>query len=425
MKCFSFFKVGGGFRAEDFATIKHITEGKWHDWDRDHPPTEFIELAGGDRQLERPDVWIKPCDSVVVEVKGASVGASDSFRANYTVRFPRFKKLRTDKDWKSALSLSEFAALKAKIEQESAVQREFEVDKRRAPTKRVKKELVIAGTDNRVQTPYAGPKTAIFEGLNFCVMTEMLHPQKKRKAEIEQIIKVNGGNIFQSPTVKNDMICLGEKRLVPVASLIRKGDTNVVKPVWVLDALKQTEIDGPERAKFLLPFEPNHMFHLADDTRQDITEHVDDYGDSYARDVTPDELKEICDNMILPKNFQFSATDFVDELEEHGHGLGEMSGSMFARCVVRFFPSEPHQDIDFQMTKTHFLFGQGVVTEGNTDKHITQYVVLSEDGEVLKSLKEALTSRIGKVPRIVGLKWLQDSWSEQTLLDEERYSINL
>ena len=68
-KCWSFFKVGGGFSANDYSEIRHKTEGKWIDWDAKKPPTEFIELGGGDRQYERPDVWIHPSDSFVVEVR--------------------------------------------------------------------------------------------------------------------------------------------------------------------------------------------------------------------------------------------------------------------------------------------------------------------------------------------------------------------
>lgn len=58
MKCYSFFKVGGGFKAEDYASIRHHTEGKWVDWDTNNPPTEFVGLAGGDRQYERPEYVI-------------------------------------------------------------------------------------------------------------------------------------------------------------------------------------------------------------------------------------------------------------------------------------------------------------------------------------------------------------------------------
>jgi DNA ligase-4 len=32
MKFYSFFKVGGGFRSEDYDKILHLTAGKWVDW---------------------------------------------------------------------------------------------------------------------------------------------------------------------------------------------------------------------------------------------------------------------------------------------------------------------------------------------------------------------------------------------------------
>lgn len=118
MKCFSFFKVGGGFTAADYAAIRHHTDGKWRDWDPKRPPTEFVELAGGELQYERPDVWIRPDESIVLAVKAAQVTATDQFRTGYTLRFPRFKKLRLDRDWQSALSLSGFNALKSNVEKE-------------------------------------------------------------------------------------------------------------------------------------------------------------------------------------------------------------------------------------------------------------------------------------------------------------------
>ena len=116
-KCFSFFKVGGGLRSGDFAKIKYLTEGKWVNWDINNPPTEYIELGGAsaNRQHERPDVWIRPSESIVVEVKAASVETSERFATSYTLRFPRFKKLRDDKSWKEALSVYGFEALKKQV----------------------------------------------------------------------------------------------------------------------------------------------------------------------------------------------------------------------------------------------------------------------------------------------------------------------
>lgn len=364
---------------------------------------------------------------MVLEVKAASVGGSDQFRTGLTLRFPRFKKLRTDKDWKSALSLSEFTALKSRVEKE-AKENEFKVEGKRKTTKRIKKQPTIAGNDTNVKTPYAGPNTKVFEGLNFCVFSDMVTPYKKSKAEIEQAIKANGGSIFQSATTKDSMICVGDKRVVKVASIIKSGRLSVVKPIWVLDALKQAEIDGPERPRFLLPFEPKHMFHLTEDIREDVENNVDDYGDSYARDVTADDLKVVLDDMIHPKNYDFSPSNFLKQLEEHGHGLGELPGSLFARCVARFVPadenaSDPEADLDFVIARNRFIFAGGVETTDDDDDEITHFVIRDKSADMMRKLRGELALRRGKLPRIVGLKWLQDSWDEKTLLDEEIYAV--
>ena len=131
--------------------------------------TQFIELGGGDLQYERPDVWIRPDESVVVAVKAAQVTATDSFRTGYTLRFPRFKKLRTDRTWDSALTLSGFSALKSNVEKEQR-EKKFKIDdsRKKQGARPRKKALTVAGTDVVVSTPYGGPASDVFAGLNFC-----------------------------------------------------------------------------------------------------------------------------------------------------------------------------------------------------------------------------------------------------------------
>lgn len=176
MKCYSFCRVGGGFNAQDYANIRHHTDGKWMDWDPKKPPTTYLELAGGDAQYERPDVWIKPEDSVVLCVKAASVSVSDQFRIGLTLRFPRFKRLRMDKDWKTALSVQEFLDLKSNVEQEHK-EKEINVDNsRKKRVKRTtKKPLDIAGYEADKDVRYVGPSGHIFDGLNFCMPTLLSH----------------------------------------------------------------------------------------------------------------------------------------------------------------------------------------------------------------------------------------------------------
>jgi DNA ligase-4 len=424
MKCLSFVKVGGGFKLDDYKKIEYLTEGKWTDWDSKKPPTEYIQLGGVDEQKERPDQWIKPCDSVVLQVKAASAGPSSEFATRITLRFPRFQRLREDKKWDDALDINDFFALKE--EAEESKKKKFKLEASRKRAKRQKQELVIAGSET-VVTPYAGPKTKVFEGLNFCVRSEMVHP-KKKKAEIEQIITSNGGKIFQSPNAEGgNLLCIGDKNVVPVASLVKEGKTNIIRPAWILDTLKQAEIDGPQRSNFLLPIEPAHIFHCLGEQREEIDSNVDIYKDSYAKDITPEDLKRLTDDMIHPKNSEFDPTQFLTELEERGKGLGEMPGEMFRRCVVRFVGAgvdDAPEGIDLFLAKNRVKFAGGKLAEDNDDQRITHVVFVGGDTAVIKNLRQKLSQRGGKVPRIVEMKWLEESWSEKTLLDEERYPVS-
>ena len=169
MKCYSFFKVGGGFTAADYAQVRHCTEDKWQKWDPKRPATDFIELGGGALQFERPDVWIRPDQSVVFAVKAAQVSPTDQFRTGYTLRFPRFKKLRHDRNWQSALSLSGFNALKSNVEKEWQ-EKKFKVDDSKKRKQRVprKKTMTVGENDEKVERPYGGPATEVFAGLNIC-----------------------------------------------------------------------------------------------------------------------------------------------------------------------------------------------------------------------------------------------------------------
>ena len=392
-----------------------------------NPPKRYIALGGSDGQAERPDQWIRPSQSVVIEVKAASVVPSDQFNTMKTLRFPRFKKLRMDKDWRSALSTVEFRELQERAETEH--KENMTIDKKRKPiTKRLKKELLIAGNDSKINTPYAGPKTEIFQGLLFCVITEMRTPQKKTKAEIEQIIKTNGGGIIVSPTAKIDTICLAEKSQIKTRALIESGNISIVRPSWVLDAIKQAEIDGPSRERLLIPFEPQHMFHMTPEAKQNIDLNVDMYWDSYARDVEVRELKRILDDVVLIKDSTFSPDKFLSEFEERGRGFGEMRCSMFRGCVAFFEPlaekthgSKAHVELTIALNR--FKFARGIVASSEEDKTVTHVVVLNDDSASVKILRAAVYKAKKRLPRMVRWRWLQESWVEGTMLDEEAYAL--
>ncbi|KAI9158918.1 DNA ligase 4 [Paramyrothecium foliicola] len=397
-KCFSFFKVGGGFRGEDYAEIKHRTEGKWIEWDQKNPPTEYIELAGGvGRQLEKPDMWIRPKDSVVVSVKAASVGPSDSFALGFTLRFPRFRSLRLDRSWDTALSIEEFQELKQRVDEEAREKAMTVEDRKRRNPKRVKRELVIAGED-AAPVDFEGDKTQLFEGLEFCVLSESLKPYKKTKTQLEAIVKENGGSISQRAVPSSDMIIIADKKVVKVASLIKGGDVDIIRPNWIRDCLDQ------ESASVPLPYEERHLFHATDALRAAAAQNADAYGDSYARNVSVDELRDILADMPkIEDGGPFNRFEFLEQLEEHGHGLSELRGFMFQRCSVYFHCADEVNQLRVSKLAHYVKYAGGACKGDLQDKTLTHVVVMGEDpmetGEAAESVRNELSSR-RKMPRV-------------------------
>ena len=413
-KCFSFFKVGGGFSADDYAQVRHRTEGKWIEWDSRKPPIDWVELGGGDRQYEKPDVWIKPEDSVVLAVKAAQIAASDQFRFGLTLRFPRFKNLRTDKDWKSALSTTEFQQLKAQVDEEVA-EKKFKIDdaKRKRSSRKRKREVVIQGQEEQnVKTPYAGPATKVFEGLNFFVMTEALKPIKKSKVDLEQLIKANGGNTVASERDPNTIL-IADRNLVKVASLQKKDQRNLIRPLWLLDCVKQSEADVG-RPSLLLPLEPQHLFFTTTEDAGKFDDNVDEYGDSYAKDVSPEELMTLFKSMPAQLEEAFDSPELLEQLNERGNELDAMPGFMFQGVVAYF--------ADVAVESVRLLVFAGGKTVKSIENGNVTHVVVAKNSARLGEMRQVISAR-RKVPRIVTGEWVWDSWSEGTRLDEERESL--
>ncbi|KAJ5120654.1 Nucleic acid-binding OB-fold [Penicillium bovifimosum] len=440
MRFWSFCKVGGGYTAADYQEIRHHTEGKWKEWDAKRPPTAFIELAGGDAQYERPDMWIKPSDSLVLCVKAASVAISDQFRMGLTLRFPRFKKLRKDKDWKTALSVQEFLDLKSNAEQEHR-EKEFSLDKsRKKRVKRTtKKPLAVAGYDGDVDVKYSGPSGHIFDELNFFIMTECHVPEKKTKPELEQLVKANGGKIYQTNTAAADTLCIAERRTVKVASLQKNGQQSIIRPSWLLDCVKQNVIDTglPD---LLLPFEPKHMFFMTEDKEEEVAANVDKFNDSYARDTNIDELREIFKQMDQTQDdYTIDAKTFerteIDMQEKVNAGYTAPCGWLFRGLTFLFYANTTPQKKpatrelrkeDQRLSLAHntarfagAASATSLKTAGITHVIIDPGTLSSAD---LSSLRSSLVEKPGnKMPHLVSVEWVEECWKNGTILDEERF----
>lgn len=429
---YSFFKVGGGLRAEDYAEIEHHTDGKWEEWNP-KAASRYIVLAGGDRYYERPDVWIRPSDSVVVEVKAASAERTNTFRVGQTLRFPRFRRIRHDKQWNNgALDLDEWESLERKVEEELKESREMEMEeKRRSTRKRQKRELTVAG-EAQFHPPVA-VKSKLFKGKTFYLTGGSLNP-KRPQEELEKLIKEHGGICTKNPASVRDGIAipLADRQTARSLAIRKMEGVNIVTPKWALDCIQQN---------YILPFETNHLFAATDDMYALAAENVDPYGDGYFRDVEVDELRTIFDRMKEARGSAsaasryFNSEAFYDQLEAQGHELPRSRGYVFRRCRIFLAPVDGVSEMTIARLRSFVGFGNGRVVEDLDDageeKGATHVVVVSRvdeaeaAAEVAGRIRKQMSRRASmKIPRVVTQKWIEDCWKEETRVSEEEYAIS-
>lgn len=418
---YSFFKVGGGLTAQDYTTIEHYTEGKWQPWNP-KAVSKYLVLAGGDRYHERPDVWIRPSDSIVIEVKAATAEPTTSFKVGQTLRFPRFRNFRLDKKWdEGALDQDEWDNVQSKVEEEVKTKKEMEMESRRRSAKRQKRDLTVAGEAEFV--PVIDPKSGLFKGMTFYVPSGSANP-KKTKVELEKLIKEHGGSYVQQPARVRDggAVALADRDgTARVQAVMNFEGVTIITPKWLIDCIENN---------YLLPYEKSHLFSAPDDMQALAAQTADQYGDSYCRDATVEELREIfqsMNEMYKSSTGGFDTETFYDQLEKHGHELPRSRGYVFRKCRIYLAAAEDISELTMAGLRAMVGFGNGRVAD-SLDDGVTHVVVVSRgDSEAERKVAAAVRKQISKreklkIPRVVVEQWVEDCWKEETRVSEEKYS---
>lgn len=417
---YGFFKVGGGLTAQDYASIQHQTEGKWRPWNS-RAASNYVVLAVGDK--ERPDVWIRPSESIVIEVKGASAEPTTSFSVGMTLRFPRFLRLKLDKDWNNgALDMDDWERYQNDADEKVKEKKEMQMHDRRRPQKRQKVSLAVAGEDEYVSV--VDKKSNLFQGMAFYVPVGSSEPQKS-KSELEKLIREYGGSYISQPErVKSgDVVALADKLRTPrVIAITAIEGVTVIKPKWLFDCIKNNN---------LLPYEETHLAHAPEDMHALAAQYTDQYGDSYCRDVDVEELREIFQSMgktPKPNLAGFDKEKFYDQLEAQGHELPRSRGYVFRKCLFYLASAEGVSGLTLARLRGTIGFGNGKVAEELGDE-VTHVVVVAgrDDTEGARKAAADVRKRLSKreklrIPRVVTEQWVEDCWREETRVGEDNYA---
>ncbi|GFN81474.1 DNA ligase [Plakobranchus ocellatus] len=299
---YSFCKVGSGYSKKQLQDFNTQLAAHWQAYDKKKPPAH-LELASGFK--EKPDAWLPPDKSCILQIKASEIIESDRFKTGCTLRFPRVELIRDDKPWYQCMTTRELQDLREKSGGKLAGSR-FELGeseepakkKRRAPPRAVRPTLM-----NQFQGADVSKVTQVshaLQGREFCIING---PPTCPKQELEKRIVELGGEIVQNPDVTT-LCVIADKVNIRVNNLIKKAKYDIVKADWLMRVVE---------AGCWIKWSPSDMIHITSATQQEFDKGFDEYGDSYTVETSEDQLHTVFDNM---SNIPVISHDEIAELEE-------------------------------------------------------------------------------------------------------------
>lgn len=220
-----------------------------------------------------------------------------------------------------------------------------------------------------------------------------------------------------------------------------------------MDCVKQNTVDAglpdlllPLEARFayastspglnITLTQTRHMFFMTANKEEEVESTLDQFNDSYARDTTANELKDIFEQMSKKHNFNSSQcaetmTKITERIQERASsGYETPIGWLFRGLTLYFNRPQPEETKGADqahnprtVAAAHIArFAGAEIVSDTTDRAIT-HVIMKPDTPAteISEFRGSLAARGAgrKVPHIVTSKWIEESWDAKTLLDEE------
>lgn len=287
-------RVGSGYSDAELRTLQTMLQNYWRPYNPANPP-KGIELADSGIK-DVPNVWIEPKYSRVLEVLAAQITPSEKYRAGYTLRFPRVKRVRLDKVAEQVTTVDELLEMVSHYESRAA-RTKLAAAREPKPKKNVKQSLFATHTltglalakldEHPEKENLLKCHTTIFKNREFCVINGDI---SFRKEFLELLIRNQGGTLVQAPT-SNTYCAIAGKNSVKVKLVETKATTNIVWVKWLLTCLQKQR---------LIPLEPRFMIFTEPQTIENFRNEIDEYGDTYERLTDDAALQDVFDQMKVP-----------------------------------------------------------------------------------------------------------------------------
>ncbi|KAG1700928.1 DNA ligase 4 [Nymphon striatum] len=236
-------KVGTGYSFQELHDLCSKLNDHWKVYDKKSPPSNILLQSG---HKEKPDLYIEPSKSFIVQVKAAEIIKSDRFMTGCTLRFPRVEIVRYDKPWYDCMTLTELMDLYQQasgklatrhMTNEAGSEDELSPKKKRLKVQ-VQQPISIAPHFRAADLSSVKQETKLFAAWEFCVINDS---KSNTKQQLEKMIAVNGGKIVQNPGSTTSMV-ISSKFDLRTRNLIKCEMYDIVKSDWLQKCLTEFEL---------------------------------------------------------------------------------------------------------------------------------------------------------------------------------------
>ncbi|KAJ8351482.1 hypothetical protein SKAU_G00229580 [Synaphobranchus kaupii] len=403
----SFCRIGSGYTMKELYDLGLKLANHWKVYRKNDPPASILCAT------EKPEVYIDPCDSVIIQVKAAEIVDSDMYKTNCSLRFPRIERTREDKEWHQCMTLADLDQFRSKASGKLASRHLFIDDDEPQKKKRklvVKPKKAIGIIDHFKAQDLSGvaKETDMFEDVEFCVMNGN---DEHSKADLEKGVASCGGIVVQNPG-KDTYCVIAAVENMRVKNLMASDQHDVVWATWLLECLERKQV---------VPWQPRHMIHMSPTTKDHFAKEYDQFGDSYSANTDEQQLKEVFGRIRFKEEDLPSMGDV-----EARYGLDDLPTSMFRpfkvyldRCSDIGDPKTYIHPTCLDTRALEFRFHGGTVESKLVEG--VSHVIVAEETRImqLRTLRRVFTKKF----KIVRESWVKDCIKAGHLLNDNDYLV--
>nr|CAH8825191.1 unnamed protein product [Trichobilharzia regenti] len=358
---YTFCKVKSGLTIKQFKEIDNLLRKHWKVYDRKHPNTDSTEWLCVN--TERPDVWIAPKSSLVLQLHGAELTQSDSYSAGLTLRFPRVVAIRHDKSWRDSLTMSELLQLNSETQGKLATKRLSLVPTFSGLTENVSDQQLSSLSDSNNITDNS---SIMNQSSGYYTLDESIEEgEEEKQSTTEQSMDVDQPLATSSPVKQRRGVGISEKHLDyfeghEICLWLSNDNPSPNTFCIVIDkiTLKVKNLlnyPSTSRKRTLLPHIKHNVVRL----------HwlIDCFNKNYREPTTADELKLVFDDiscststdeenkttskLVAPKLNHYSKLKLLlNEFKGDTDVLHPMTGYILALIRPIFNPNKEEQAVD-------------------------------------------------------------------------------